>query len=461
MRNVYTALCVILVLAMLAVGVFSLVDVDATFSESENRALKTMPKLTFSSLLDGTFVSGLSGYYSDTFPGREQLMQTNTSLNGFYHFSALAGENSTQLVIGFEGNIADHGEALQIESTGGNEEPDSTEEATAPKETEPEATTPTDPDSAAQQLGSIILVGNRAMDVPNGNFDIIPRYAQAVTSLATALGEDVRMFAMPVPNSAEFYSHEEFRTGDHSQKAMLQTLQQNLGENVTYVDSYNILANHVDEYIYFRTDHHWTALGAYYSYVAFCREAGFEPVPIEDFTENQASGFVGSMYTYISGYPQAAVLKEDPDTVYYYDPIVDTSLYYYSDGTLSDGMGFAVIAYKNKIEEVGNKYLVFCGGDHPITIITTGVQDGPTCLVVKESYGNAFAPWLTSHYSKIILVDPREFNRNGGRPKLDLVTFAQEQGVDDCIILNYPMAYNSIDYSIYIERLVGGFEGTP
>ena len=97
----------------------------------------------------------------------------------------------------------------------------------------------------------------------------------------------------------------------------------------------------------------------------------------------------------------------------------------------------------------------------PITIITTDVQDGPVCLLVKESYGNAFAPWLTTHYSKIIMVDPREFNRDGGRPKLDLVSFAQEHGVDDVIILNYPMAYNSIDFSIYIERLVGGYEGTP
>lgn len=457
MKKIYTALCGTLLIVMLFVGLFSLFDVDATFSETENRALKSLPKFSFSALLDGSYTSAFSDYYADTFPGREGLMQTNTTLNGFYNFSALSGENSTQLVVGFEGNIADHGEALQADSTipssGENEE------ETKPKVTEPDTTEPTEPAAAAQQLGSIILVGNRAMDVPNGNFDIIPRYAQAVTSLATAFGDDVRVFSMPVPNSAEFYSHKEYHTGKHSQKDMINLLEENLGDNVYYVDSYSILSNHADEYIYFRTDHHWTALGSYYAYTAFCREAGFEPAAMTDFTEGQADGFVGSMYTYISSYPQAAVLKEQPDTVYYYEPPVKTTMLCYEDATLTEPVQFPIITYKG--QDIGNKYLVFCAGDHPITIITTDVQDGPVCLLVKESYGNAFAPWLTTHYSKIIMVDPREFNRDGGRPKLDLVSFAREQGVDDLIVLNYPMAYNSIDFSIYIERLVGGYEGTP
>ena len=59
------------------------------------------------------------------------------------------------------------------------------------------------------------------------------------------------------------------------------------------------------------------------------------------------------------------------------------------------------------------------------------------CLMLKESYGNAFAPFLTSHYSKIIVVDPREFNRDG-KPSLDLTQFAKEQGVDDLLVINYP-----------------------
>lgn len=99
-----------------------------------------------------------------------------------------------------------------------------------------------------------------------------------------------------------------------------------------------------------------------------------------------------------------------------------------------------------------NKYLCFLGGDHPITTIETSA-DGPVCLLLKESYGNCFAPWLTSHYSKVIVVDPREFNRDG-KPSMDLVAFAREQKVSDCIILNYPMMLNSDYYSDWLARMV-------
>ena len=75
------------------------------------------------------------------------------------------------------------------------------------------------------------------------------------------------------------------------------------------------------------------------------------------------------------------------------------------------------------------------------------------CLLIKESYGNAFASWLTSHYSKIICIDPREFNRND-KPSLDLKEFAERMGVEDCIILNYPLMINSSAYGAWLGRLV-------
>ena len=68
-------------------------------------------------------------------------------------------------------------------------------------------------------------------------------------------------------------------------------------------------------------------------------------------------------------------------------------------------------------------------------------------------HGNAFTPWLTSHYSKIIAIDPREFNRDG-KPSLDLAAFAKEQGVNDCIVLDYPIMLNSDSYITWLERLV-------
>ena len=286
------------------------------------------------------------------------------------------------------------------------------------------------------------------MDVPYGNNEKIKRYAQAVNALADLLGSDVKTFSMPVPNAAEFYAGSSWNTGHYSQKAMFQTLQENLSENVTYVDAYTELAKHTDEYIYFRTDHHWTHQGAYYAYTALVKKAGFTPEPQSKFDTGKWENFVGSMYTYIASYPQSAVLKNNPDTVHYWKPYANCETYYYSDTDLDDGVLMGTICVIR--EEVENKYLTFMGGDHPVTIVTTDTE-GPCIMVIKESYGNALISWLTSHYSKIILIDPREYFDN--RSDIDLKEFAQSQGVDQCLIINYPMMLNSDNYITLLERL--------
>ncbi len=159
------------------------------------------------------------------------------------------------------------------------------------------------------------------------------------------------------------------------------------------------------------------------------------------------------MYTYTQGYPQSDALRESPDTLTYYLPKVETHAKYYSDTTLSDGIPISVV-YTKLAEDVDNKYLCFIGGDNPVCIIQTAVEDGPVCLMLKESYGNAFAPFLTSHYSKIVVIDPRKFNQQG-KPSLDLKAFAAEQGVDDLLVLNYPFMVSNSYYIEWLNRLIG------
>lgn len=446
MKRIYSILCCVLLLIMLGVGVVSVFDKDAEFSETENRKLKTFPKITVSGLIDGSFTTELREYYADTFPGREGLMEKNTALNAFYYFSGLASEDSAQLIVNFDSNAAQHGEALK--------DPDATTDGTAPSgESQPTEATEalpqqTEPAAAAEQLGNVILVGDRAMDVPYGDTAKIKRYAQAVTGIATLLGDNVKTFSMPVPNAAEFYAGSDWNTGVYSQKNMFQTCQESLGSNVTYVDAYSVLAQHTNEYIYFRTDHHWTHQGAYYAYTALCKAAGFTAEPQSKFATGQWDNFLGSMYTYLANYPQRSVLEENPDTVYYWKPFANCETYYYSDTTLSDGILMGTICVIR--EEVDNKYLTFMGGDHPVTIVTTDT-DGPCILVIKESYGNALISWLTSNYSKIILIDPREYFNN--RSDIDLAAFAQSQGVDQCLVINYPMMLNSENYISLLEKL--------
>ena len=441
MKRIYSVLCGFMLLFMLMVGLISTFDKDATFSEAEKRQLKTKPALTISGLLDGTYFNKYREYYADTFPNRETLMDSNTTLNGFYYFGGFGSEDSASLVVDFNVNAAQHGEALKT-----TEDPDAT--GNTQTETEP-AKNPTEPLASAEQLGSVVLIGDSAFDVPHADNDQIVKYAQAVTAIADLLGSEVKTFSMPVPNSAEFYTHKEYHTGKTSQKDMFQLVKDNLGANVTYVDAYTPISQHTDEYIYFRTDHHWTHLGAYYAYTALCKSAGFTPVNRDDFATGQWENFVGSLYTYVANYPQGKVLKENPDTVHYWKPNANITTTCYNSTALTGGYAMGTICRVG--EEVENKYLTFMGGDHPIAVVETDTV-GPCILVIKESYGNALISWLTNHYSKIVLIDPRQYY--GKNSDIDLAEFARAQGVDQCLVINYPMMLNSDGYTGLLERLV-------
>lgn len=433
MKRIYMSLSAILLAILMLVGLVSIFDQDETYSESERRALKTAPRITFSGLLDGSYFSDFEDYYADTFPGRESLMADNSALNGFYYFGGLTDGDGASLILDFSSNGANQGEALQAEGeTLG--EADDEDQKTA--------------DPVTEKLGSVLLMGDRAFDVPYATNERIIRYAGAVNAIADTLGDEVRTFWMPVPNSAEFYTEEQYHTGVNSQYDMFQLGRENLTDRVTYVDAYTVLAGHTEEYLYFRTDHHWTHLGAYYAYTALCEAAGFEPESLDRFETGQWDDFVGSMYTYAANYPQAKVLKENPDTVHYWKPYVACTSTYYSDTSMSDPVSTGTICRIG--ENVTNKYLTFMGGDHPVTIVETEAE-GPCILVIKESYGNALISWLTSHYSRIILIDPREYF--AGNEDIDLADFARDQGVDQCLIVNYPMMLNSEGYITHLENL--------
>ena len=459
MKKLYLGLMGSLLILMAALGVLSLVDTNPTMT-TENRPL-TPPKFSLDGLADASYLQEVENYYADTFPFRDQLMKLNQKLNRFYYYSG----TDNYLAIDFEGGAEQGGESLHdVENalSGGNgqQESQSTDgtgntpaEPTDPSQTPTEETDTTPPEldvpdeSQATGIGTVIVVGDNAMDIPTATDSVIVSYADAVSQIAAAL-PNVRTFSLVTPNSGEFYSPESFHTGSHSQKDMIDLCYSSMTNGVIPVDAYSALREHADEYLYFRTDHHWTALGAYYAYKQFCEVAGFTAVPLDQFQTGTYENFLGSLYTYTANYPQSEALRENPDTLTYYLPIVETHARYYSDTTLSDGIPISVV-YTKLDEAVSNKYLCFIGGDTPVCIIETAVENGPVCMVIKESYGNAFVPFLTSHYSKIVVIDPREFNQEG-MPTLDLAQFAAEQGVNDLVIVNYPFMINN---SFYVDLL--------
>ncbi len=471
MKNLYNVLLCTALALLLVIGVWSLFGNGETVSAVDGKTLAEKPEFTFASLFDGSYLPALERSYSDHFPMRDMLLEVGKTMNRFYYYSG-SDENAV-LIIGGSTGAEQGGERLDTALTPPvtpptqtptpdeppEEKPDDTPAEPAPEDTpqQPEEQTPPELDEPEEEdatwAGNVIVVGTRAMEIPSANEQIIESYADAVGRLADAMGSGVRTISLVTPNGGEFYSPQSMHTGIHSQKAMIEHCYASMDAGIVTVDAYSGLREHADEYIYFRTDHHWTQLGAYYAYQKFCEAAGFEAVALDRFQTGVYENFVGSMYTFTKGYPQSETLYNNPDTLTYYLPIYETHAKYYADASLQNGVAVSVV-YTQLPESTTNKYLCYIGGDTPVCVIESAAEGG-TCIVLKESYGNAFVPFLTSHYSKIIVIDPREFNRDG-KPSLDLASFAAEQGIDDLIVINYPYMINNTSYIAWLNRLAGG-----
>ena len=168
---------------------------------------------------------------------------------------------------------------------------------------------------------------------------------------------------------------------------------------------------------------------------------GMTPSPLTDYTKSEYPGFVGSFYQYSN---QSETLKNNPDTVVAYTPTCNDLTYTNTDGQQVSGY---VVSDATKYSEA-NKYLCFICGDQPYERIDNpNITDGSSCLVVKESYGNAFIPWLVDHYENVYIVDFRYNNDN-------VVEICKEKEVDDLILLNNISIIGSVDVAGKIASLL-------
>ena len=192
-----------------------------------------------------------------------------------------------------------------------------------------------------------------------------------------------------------------------------------------FVPAYENIIKHNAEYIYFNMDHHWTALGAYYAYESWCQTKGIKAHTLKDFKKScKFEGFLGSFFK-LAGEP--ASLESNRDTVY---AVVPNGT---NDEVFTDENGDKIewdIIYDVTDWARTSKYNCFIGGDNPFTEIDNpAITDGSACILVKESYGNAFAPYLVDHYQHVYIVDYRYYSGN-------LSNLIAEKNVQDVIILN-------------------------
>jgi hypothetical protein len=201
---------------------------------------------------------------------------------------------------------------------------------------------------------------------------------------------------------------------------------------VVKVNTYDALVAHNDEYIYFRTDHHWTALGAYYAYEAICEELGYEAAPLDSFEAWDQGDFEGSLYWKASNFRKLKL-----DTLIAYVPPGDIEMMIYNN----NGHGRAGELIQDMTARERNaKYSAFICSDNPLTEITNhSIPDGPSCILVKDSFGNCLAPFLTQTYHKVYVVDYRKFNQAG------LSWFVDQHDIDDILFAPYVIATQAKD----------------
>lgn len=453
MKRLYLLFPIVLLICMLTVGMYCIY-------------VAGIPAIGLNSLNQGEYAQQFQKHLTNAFPGKEPLQEVYMQMNGFYHYSGMNSEGEVQLLIPITNDAADHGASLDLNDVlqeNSQEEPapekpdlgsnEGDSQQISPTENTPQVPEPTEPhieEPPAEVLGQILLMGDRAIELPLAKYSAIAEYSAAVNTIAKSL-PGVQIYSLLVPNAAGLYAPDAYQSGSDSQKDMIQYAYSLMHPSIKTIDAFSTLSSNKDKYLYFRTDHHWTHLGSYYAYTSWCKVAGIKAESLLDFNSGTYDTFLGTMYGFLSQYPQREVLRDNPDSLTYYYPNVKSKAIYYDSASMTDGVSINVIYSMSASSN--NKYLCFLAGDHPITVIESDLPEERTCILIKESYGNAFATWLTSHYSKVICIDPREFNRNG-KPSLDLAEFAANVGADDCIILNYPIMINSSAYASWLGRLV-------
>lgn len=257
------------------------------------------------------------------------------------------------------------------------------------------------------------------------------KYAEMINKTADAL-ETANVYNIIVPSAAEFYAPESMKV---SQIKGIRAAYKALNKNVIPINAYEALREKADEHIFFKTDHHWTQRGAYYAYREFANQKGMYIPPLDEFETEKTYGYLGSFAAFTAGTPGETILAANTDEFEKFYPSVNAKCTFYSDGEMKNQTGTGEVVLDN------HSYTSFIGGDHPITKIETDVKNGNTLVIIKESYGNAFATWAVNNYETIYAVDPREFNGFGGKnADFDLKEFYDRTKFDDLIIITYPVS---------------------
>ena len=425
------------VLAVMTVIAFIL-PLRPTTSVREKRVLREFPAFSFGTLLSGDYFDDITAWFSDTFPGRETMLEISEWVDSLHGM----GQNEIALNQSNAANDNDELDALleqaEAEAAARREEEEraaaeAAEAAAIAAAEAAEAAKPADPDAVIEDwsglagedeagiYGDLVVVDGTILSRLGFDQGASDHHIALMNQAGNALAaKGIRFFNLPAPTSISVMVSSDMleKLGSADQGKTLRYMFAQENENVHKVNAFNNMLKHNTEYIYFNTDHHWTGLGAYYAYQAFCEEAGFEAVPLSEFTEWNMGEFEGT-YTHSVN---SRNLKKDE--VIALVPPGNENIHM----EIAGYPNYTSVIVDETEAEPNMKYNCFIAGDNPITIITNdSLPDAPDCLVIKDSYGNPFTVYLSLHYHKVYVLDYR-------KNFTPVSTVAEQYGVQDVIL---------------------------
>jgi len=359
----------------LAIVLVLVLPADSEAPAFENRAMETFPEFTADEVISGNFFDRLESFLLDNTAFRTNLLTFSSVIDHSFGINLTGGATmvdfaGADLGIGLVPLEAD--EILPVEYV-------VHDLRIGPVDT-------SRPFSVDRLFNDNAVFYLRY----NENRELATRYAEVLNAHHALTPADVRMFSMLAPVKVEFMG-ERYAAVNSSQLETINFVNSLLNPGIITVDAHTPLLENAEQYIFFRLDHHWTALGAYFVYLEFARTAGFEPITIENYVEYAIDNFIGSLAV---GTRNRTILAH-PDTIYFY--------------RLDDGTTFSQDLFTIPQDLADACYRIFLGGDRAFLHFTSSNTNGRTLMVVKDSFANALVPWLAPHYENIVMVDPRQF----------------------------------------------------
>lgn len=417
-------------------------------SETENRALAPLPQLSRSSVWSGAYFRQLENFAADHVAFRDTLVGISKIV---LSWEGISGKDDALLILSQANNTAEPRQLKDHEPRPLEErhaEPPSAAVLPSPSGTagqiaQTESVKTQLPEESGHLFGKVLIVGDRAMNVFTYDPAAGQAYADAINDiqdvLSSRLSVQPRFSVLLAPTAAEFIRSPKLKSLSDSQQQAIGAVYAKLKPSIRTVDVVSSLQQHIgeNEPLFFRTDHHWTATGAYYGYAAYLSAIGNEPVSLTSYATEKVPGFLGSLYRATLN-PK---LRQHPDTIVLYKPFTKHEYVVHYSGSLP--MSLLDMHHASR----QNKYRIFLSGDRPWSSIKTETTGGPRLAVIKDSYGNALVPFLLPHYSEIYVVDPRQFD-------LSLIEFVEKHNIQELLFVNNAEVTMDSGFAGQLRKLV-------